>query len=113
MPDPSPTNAHASPDPDAEGLPVHIQLPDANEFRRDQLFIQMLINGFFLAVLIVWSLFIATSRSKQVAWFSTGLAALIVGVSVVRWLLAKRVCDKARSAGQSSPDFPSSDSNAP
>lgn len=86
-------------DPDAQGLPPHVVLPEAHAFMRDQLRARLLVSLAALAVLgvIVW----ASDEYRQMYTLCAGGAALAVLVLGVRYIIARQKAAKQEESRSS------------
>lgn len=74
-------------DPEAQGLPAHVKLPEVYAFKRDQLRARLFVSLVVLALLGLLTWFSETYR--MLYGVCTAAAAIAVVVLIVRYLLAR------------------------
>lgn len=76
-----------SDDPDAQGLPPHVILPESNAFKRDQLRARLLVS--LVALVVLAAIFWASDENRMTAGLCASGAGLAVVVLGVRYAIAR------------------------
>lgn len=81
------TGSNPADDPDAQGLPSHVFLPEAHAFKRDQLRARLLVS---FGALVVLCILVVVSKEYRVMYsLCAGGVAMAVLVLAVRYFIAR------------------------
>ncbi|MCX5658863.1 MAG: hypothetical protein NTW19_03980 [Planctomycetota bacterium] len=80
-------------DPDAEGLPPTIKLPDRLAFARDQHLARVASNGIGLVVLLLLWLVVPGRYPKLLLFLALLMGTLLLS-NLLRWRIARQAADR-------------------